>query len=102
MCKHGRMTRSSILWLLLVIAALVTACGQDEPTLPGFVLEPEHAPAIDLIDSAGKQEALDDYRGRPVVVSFLYTDCPDICPVIGQRIGQALQSLDGKAEDVAV
>jgi protein SCO1/2 len=96
------MKRSSIPCLLLVIMALVAACGQDEPALPGFVLEPEDAPAIDLVDGAGQQVALDDYRGKPVVVSFLYTDCPDICPVIGQRIGQALEALDGKAEDVAV
>jgi protein SCO1 len=101
-CKHVRMKRSAILCLVLVITLLAISCGQDEPALPGFVLEPEEAPAIDLIDSAGQQVALNDYRGMPVVVSFLYTDCPDICPVIGQRIGQALESLDGKAEDVAV
>jgi protein SCO1/2 len=96
------MKRPSISTALLLITMLVVACGQDESPLPGFVLEPEDAPAIELIDSDGQPVALDNYRGKPVVVSFLYTDCPDVCPVIGQRIGQALEALDGKAEDVAV
>jgi protein SCO1/2 len=96
------MKRSSIPFALFLIMVLLVACGQDESPLPGYVLEPDDAPAIDLVDSGGRPVALDDYRGKPVVVSFLYTDCPDVCPVIGQRIGQALESLDGKAEDVAV
>jgi protein SCO1/2 len=96
------MKRSSIPSVLFLVAVLVVACGQDESPLPGFVLEPEDAPPIELVDSGGQPVGLDDYRGKPVVVSFLYTDCPDICPVIGQRIGQALETLGDKAEDVAV
>jgi protein SCO1/2 len=91
-----------LFFLCAAVALLTAACGEDEQPLPGLVLEPEAAPAIDLVDSDGQRVALADYRGKPVVVSFLYTDCPDVCPVIGQRIGQALAELDGKAEDVAV
>ncbi|MGE0543384.1 MAG: SCO family protein [Dehalococcoidia bacterium] len=96
------MKRPPILLALLWIVALAAACGQDEPSLPGFVLEPDDAPPIELSDSTGRPVSLADYRGRPVVISFLYTDCPDVCPVIGQRIGQALETLDEKSEDVAV
>lgn len=93
-------TRLSLLALPLLL--LIGACGQDEQPLPGLALEPEPAPAIALSDSQGQPVSLAGYRGRPVVVSFLYTDCPDVCPVIGQRIGQALGIVGDKAAEVAV
>jgi protein SCO1/2 len=102
MCQHGGMKFLPFCSLVLPLFLLIAACGQDEQPLPGFVLEPEEAPAIDLVDSGGERVSLGDYRGKPVVVSFLYTDCPDVCPVIGQRIGQALTELEDKAEDVSV
>ena len=96
------MKRPFIPALVFLIMVLVSACGKEEQPLPGLVLEPEDAPAINLVDSLGQRVTLADYRGKPVVVSFLYTDCPDVCPVIGQRIGQALDALEGRAEEVAV
>jgi protein SCO1/2 len=35
-------------------------------------------------------------------VTFLYTDCPDVCPLIGQELGRALGLLGERADDVAV
>jgi protein SCO1/2 len=78
------------------------ACRSADTTLPGRTLEPEPAPDIQLTDSLGGAVSLDQYRGRPVVVTFLYTDCPDVCPVIGQRIGEALRLLGSDGAKVAV
>jgi len=87
---------------LLAAAALLAACGQSDEPLPGTELGDDPAPAIELKDSNGELVTLAQYRGRPVVVTFLYTDCPDVCPVIGQRVGQAVQSLGKDGEQVAV
>jgi len=45
---------------------------------------------------------LGDYRGRPVALAFLYTRCPDVCPLIAARLGQALERLGEDAERTAV
>lgn len=37
------------------------------------------------------------YRGRAVLVTFLYTKCPDVCPIIASNLGVAL-NLMGRAE----
>ncbi len=95
--------RSLRLWLsLLAFALAAVACGGDDKPLPGRALDAAPAPAFSLRDATGDEVSLAQYRGRPVVVTFLYTDCPDVCPVIAQRIGQALEQLGKDAASVAV
>lgn len=43
-----------------------------------------------------------DVAGKPYVVTFLYTDCPDVCQLIGQELRQALEALGSRSEEVAV
>lgn len=81
---------------------LLAACRGAEETLPGHPLGKEPAPPFRLQDASGKTVSLSDYRGRPVVLTFLYTDCPDVCPVIARRVGQALASIGKDAGKVAV
>jgi len=40
------------------------------------------APDFALTDQDGRRFALRDLRGKAVLVSFIYTSCPDVCPVI--------------------
>jgi protein SCO1/2 len=55
--------------------------------LPGKVTR---APDFALRDQAGKVVRLSKLRGRYVVVSFLYTHCPDVCPLIADNLNRAL------------
>jgi len=85
---------------ILTVLLLLAACRSDGEALPGRELDRESAPPFHLRDENGNPVSLEAIKGRPAVISFLYTDCPDVCPVIGQRIGQALQSLGKDAERV--
>jgi protein SCO1/2 len=38
--------------------------------------------------SDGRRVRLADYRGKPVVVSFVYTSCPDVCPATTQHLAR--------------
>jgi protein SCO1/2 len=51
-----------------------------------------------LIDQAGKTVSLSDFRGRVVVVDFIYTRCPlpDVCP----RLSANFASVSKKLRDV--
>ena len=53
----------------------------DEPAM-NFPQEGQEAPNFTLIDQNNKNISLTDYRGRPVFVTFIYTNCPDACPLI--------------------
>jgi len=44
------------------------------------------APAFSLIAQDGKPFSLADARGKVVVLSFIFTSCPDICPVVVYKL----------------
>lgn len=71
--------------------------------------DPEAAPAqaIPAVSGHFKLRTLDGrevtdatYRGKWLLVYFGYTSCPDICPTVLVRVGQALSSLGRLAERV--
>ena len=47
---------------------------------------------VSLIDQDRATITLADYRGRLLVVEFIYTSCPTICGLLGETFGQ-LQDL---------
>jgi protein SCO1 len=94
--------------------ALVAADG-DEPVaivkeqdgpFRGGQLPPElvgaPAPPFEHSDARGGRIGTASLAGTPFVVTFLFTDCPDVCPLIGQELREALEILGPRASDVAV
>ncbi len=85
----------------LVVAAAVVPCmahtAAESRLEPGAVIERSEAaigrlvgPHV-LIDSNGAPLALDSFRGRPLVVSLVYTSCSSVCPVTTQHVLQAVR-----------
>jgi protein SCO1 len=64
------------------------------------------APALLLRNYLGQPVNLDAYRGKAVLVTFLYTHCPDVCPLSTSnlRVAQNLMgpSTSSKAQIIAV
>ncbi len=64
------------------------------------------APALALRNYIGEPVNIDAYRGKAVLVTFLYTNCPDMCPLITSnlRVAQNLmgRSVASKAQIIAV
>lgn len=46
------------------------------------------APDFTLQDAAGRTVALADFRDKVVVLHFIYTNCPDVCPLHAERIAE--------------
>ena len=67
--------------LLLPTVLAAHEAGGDKP-LP--VIGP--APPFTLTSQDGKPVALADLRGKVVAVTFIYTACPDICPMLTQKM----------------
>jgi protein SCO1/2 len=60
------------------------------------VLEPiRQAPPLELKNYLGQTVNIDQYRGKAVLVTFVYTHCPDVCPLIVSNLHNA-QALLGK------
>ncbi len=104
-------------WGRLVFAALVAfaiALGAlwayvrfaAPPVLAGDVLSPPtQAYDFRLMDQRGQTVALSDFRGKAVVLTFLYARCPDACPLIAELMRTTYEKLGdaaGQAAFVAV
>jgi len=59
------------------------------PTISGNSL----APDFTLNDQNGRPVHLAALRGQVVALTFLYVNCPDVCPLIATKLGQADQQL---------
>jgi protein SCO1/2 len=57
---------------------------------------------FELEDARGGTLGTADVAGKPYIVTFLYTDCPDVCPLIGAELRRALERLGPQANEVAV
>ena len=54
---------------------------------------PEIGGPIALIDHTGQRVSESDYKGRPTVVYFGFTYCPDVCPAALSTLGAAYRRL---------
>ena len=107
------MRRSPLALATLVLALAAAACGgasQSTPTVTvgatkfagGELDPPKPLPDFTLRDQSGAEVSLAAQRGKVVLVSFLYTHCPDVCPLITQNLVGALQMLGPARDDVRV
>lgn len=84
------------------VAALLVASPE-----PAAALDPERALAASqavlgrpigdhaLTATDGRRVRLADYRGKPLVVDFVYTGCAQVCPTTTRFLAQALREAQG-------
>jgi len=60
------------------------------------------APPLALRNYLGQPVNIDSYRGKAVLVTFLYTNCPDVCPLITAGLHSTLELLGSKSSRVQV
>jgi protein SCO1/2 len=63
---------------------------------------PQAAPPLRLANYDGRMFDLGAHRGQAVLVTFLYTHCPDVCPLIAGHLHSALAQLGANAAKVHV
>ena len=60
------------------------------------------APNFRLTDQSGQPVSLSQFKGKPVVLTFLYTHCPDQCPLTAEKLHAVMLSLGSDAQRVGV
>ena len=102
---------SPLSWILLAVGVLVfvVAIGglllstRRPSTLVGPLVQGNPpAPDFTLPDQDGKPVHLAGLRGKVVAVTFLYTNCLDVCPLIAGKLAQAQQQLGKDASKVEI
>ena len=82
------------------------AVGQAAGGGPVFqgptIRNPSVPPGFALRDQDGHLVRLSAERGRVVLVTFLYTHCPDVCPLAAERLNLALRALGARRSRVRV
>jgi protein SCO1 len=94
----------------VAVGTVMVAAGRDRPqaagplrfegaTMPTGLRAPELG-AVRTQD--GDRLTMRSLRGRPVIVTFLYTTCRDTCPIEAQQIKGALDDLGGPVPAIAI
>ena len=95
-------SRSWLLLTALALAALLSACSQPGPSEGTIFEDPKPAPPFSLVNQFGDPVDLEAFRGRVAVLTFLYTSCPDICPVVTNHLRDAYEMLGEEAQEVGI
>jgi protein SCO1/2 len=82
--------------------ASATAPGHGRFAASAVLAPPAPAPNFALRDSRGHRVRLSQFRGRAVFLTFIYSHCPDVCPLIVAKLHQALLQLGRRASHAAV
>jgi protein SCO1/2 len=104
----GAVRRSALTAAVLLLAG----CGGSTSSAPtttqasrfagAALVNRAPAPDFALRDQSGRVVRLSAERGRFVIVTFLYTNCPDVCPLIASNLNTALRELGPRRREVRV
>lgn len=84
---------SYLLLFILLIYIMAAGCGNDAKDNYNDV-------SFDLVDHNGAPVTFpDDFKGTPLVLGFVYTNCPDICSFITANLYKVYQEM-GRPDDI--
>jgi protein SCO1 len=108
---NPRIAIALVLVAVFALGATVLAAsgsGDEEPSSGGSAFEGAvmpsglKAPDFELRNQDGDPISMRSLRGKPVVVTFLYTHCEDSCPAQAQTVRGALDQLGHDVPAIAV
>jgi protein SCO1 len=97
--------------LLVLLGAVVVGCGSHTRTsgttaggtLQGLVIQPpKPAPPLALRNYTGQPVSLRAFHGKAVLVTFVYTHCPDVCPLIVTNLAAAQRQLASEGRNLQI
>jgi protein SCO1/2 len=101
----------AVVVLAVAAATLATGCGDKKEAeavpkqlpLHGAVPTPPiPAPEFTLRDYQGRKFGLNQPPGHWVILTFLYTKCPDVCPLIANKLNNVLSVNTAKRANLEV
>src|SRR5579875_2776551 len=102
-------SRLSVITLALLVVLIVALWGlrntngsanANQSGLQGTSLDNKPAPNFRLTDQFGKPVSLAQFRGEPVVLTFMYTHCQSACPLTANKFHMVQLQLGKQASQV--
>jgi protein SCO1/2 len=90
----ARKTFAGFSWLALLVLSAV-ACGDKAGQVP--LDDYGQLPSFALTNQLGRELTANDLRGRVAVVDFIFTSCPDVCPLLTERLNTLRRELPANA-----
>jgi len=96
---------SSVVWVVALLVGALTLASSHEPKHP---VAEKAAPRrqvqvpikdFSLTDHTGTPFRFSSMRGKVVLVAFVYTTCPDVCPLITASMQSVQRSLNGRERE---
>lgn len=107
-------SRLSVVTLALLVVIIVAFWGMRAGAggasttantlsgLQGTDLGGQLAPNFHLTDQYGQRISLSQFRGKVVVLTFLYTHCPDACPLTAEKLHNTQVQLGSNTSNVVM
>ncbi len=93
----------TLLALALVLGLSTAGCDALKPKFSGINFTgASWGKDFRLADSQGHERTLADFRGKYLVLTFGYLNCPEICPTILMHAAEARNALGADRERVQV
>ena len=87
--------------LLIVLVLIACARPTSEAEFNGTPLKSgDVAPNFALTNQADRSVSLESLKGQVVVLTFLYTNCPDVCPIVTSRLREVGELLGSEGDSV--
>ena len=86
----------------LLALCLAAACSSPEPFQGTELTSGSLATPFELQNQFGRPVSLSNFDSKVVVLTFLYTNCPDVCPLMTSHLREAHAMLGEEARDVAL
>lgn len=112
--RAGSRFASPVLACVLLLALCCAGCGSSSTAatsggstggsgLQGLILNPpKPAPPLALRNYTGARVSLAALHGKAALVTFVYTHCPDVCPLIVSGLAAAQRGLGPRANEVRI
>ena len=104
-----RASLTAMLWLAGALLQPQALGAQDAPTPPGLDQKSAFRASqtalgnsigdYTLLDREGRPVRLASYRGKPLLVSFIYTGCFQVCPLTTRSLDETVRALHGRFGD---
>jgi protein SCO1/2 len=107
-CARGHRDRkwhaaaAALIALALAVAASPAGAGSRPSYIGATIENPQTLPDFALRDQSGRLVSLRSERGRLVLLTFLYVECHDVCPLVAGNVNTALKRLGPERKNVRV
>ncbi len=100
--RSGPKVRGAILGLMLASLGVAPAAAHSLKDLEGQLLKRERyiqimnekALGFALQDADGNRVRLSDFAGKVVVLNFVFTNCPDVCPLHSEKVASVQEAIN--------